>query len=133
MTTDDVETPTEERQGPKGGKLPPGVYRRHRTLWISYYVVGPDGRRVQHREPTEATSAREAANLRATRMTEQARGERTVESRKITIADVLAAVLTDYEVNGRASLKTAKGRAKAIETALGVATLAADVTTDRVQ
>jgi len=69
MTTDDGHAG--ERS--KGGKLPAGVYRRHHTWWISYYVTGPDGRRVQHREPTEATSPREAANLRATRMTEHAR------------------------------------------------------------
>ena len=62
-------TAGQERQPAKGGKLPPGVYWRHRTLWISYYVTGPDGRRVQHREPTDATSPREAGNLRATRIT----------------------------------------------------------------
>src|SRR5438552_12713508 len=105
MTSDDVAARTRA----KGGKLPPGVYWRHRTLWISYYVTGPDGRRVQHREPTDATSPREAGNLRATRITEHARGERTVESHKLTVADVLAAVLTDYDVNGRHSVATARG------------------------
>jgi hypothetical protein len=40
----------------KGGKLPPGVYWRHQTLWISYYITGADGRRTKHREPTKATS-----------------------------------------------------------------------------
>src|SRR5947199_1230662 len=113
MKAEDVEA----RERSKGGKLPPGVYWRHRTLWISYYVTAPDGRRTKHREPTDAKSPREAAQLRATRMTEHARGERTVESRKPTVADTMAAVLADYEINGRSSLNTAKGRAKAIETA----------------
>src|SRR5438093_179774 len=108
MTTD--ETSTEASQGRKGGKVPTGVYRRHQTWWISYYVTGPDGRRTKHREPTEATSPREAANLRATRMTEHARGERTVESRKLTLADVMAAVVTDYEVNGRRSHSPSSSR-----------------------
>src|SRR5438876_5713834 len=130
MMTDDE---ARKRGRSKGGKLPPGVYWRHQTLWIRYYVSGADGRRVQHREPTEATSPREAGNLRATRMTEHARGERTVESRKLTIADVVAAVLTDYEVNGRRSLDTARGRGKALKAALGAATLASEVTTERVQ
>src|SRR5437773_9614811 len=129
MKTEDVEA----RARAKGGKLPEGVYWRHCTLWVSYYVTGPDGRRVQHREPTEATSPREAASLRATRITEHARGERTVEARKLKVADVTAAVLTDYEVNARSSLDTAKGRAKAIEAALGASTLAGDITTDKVQ
>src|SRR5438093_3273622 len=97
-------TAGQERQPAKGGKLPPGVYWRHRTLWISYYVTGPDGRRQKHREPTEATSPREAGTLRATRITEHARGERTVGSRKLTVAEILAAVVTDYEVNKRRSL-----------------------------
>src|SRR5437867_2184635 len=130
MMTD--ETSTEVSQGRKGRKVPTGVYRRHQTWWISYYVTGPDGRRVQHREPTEATSPREAANLRATRMTEHARGERTVESRKLTLADVMAAIVTDYEVNGRRSLATARGHEKAITGALGKV-LATEITTERVQ
>jgi hypothetical protein len=117
----------------KGGKLPPGVYWRHQTLWIAYYVTGPDGRRQKHREPTEAKSPREAGQLRAAHMTEHARGERTIEARKLTVDDVVAAVLTDYETNGRSSLDTAKGRAKAIVAALGATTLATDVTTDAVQ
>jgi len=132
MTTDEMEGST-GRPGPKGGKLPPGVYWRHRTLWIAYYVTGPDGRRQKHREPTDCTSPREAGQLRATRMTEHARGERTLESRTLTVADVTAAVLTDYEANGHSSLPTAKGHAKAIEAALGTTTRAADLTTGTVQ
>src|SRR5690348_3734336 len=116
MKTDDE---ARNRARAKGGKMPPGVYWRHRTLWIAYYVSGPDGRRRQYREKTKATSPREAGQLRAARMTEHARGERTIESGQLTVADVLATVLTDYEVNGRRSLDTAKGRAKKIEAALG--------------
>ena len=108
----------EARERSKGGKLPPGVYWRHRTLWIAYYVTGPDGRRTKHREPTDAKSAREAGNLRSERITEHGRGERTVESRKLTVAEVLAAVVTDYEVNHRRSLATARGHVAAITAAL---------------
>jgi hypothetical protein len=125
-----------ERARSKGGNLPPGVYWRHRTLWISYYVTGSDGRRAKYRECTEATSPREAAALRATRITDHGRGERTIESGKVTVGDALAAVRIEYEQKDRASLDTAfgkdpeklGGRAKAIADALGVDTLAIEVT-----
>src|SRR5437764_1142406 len=125
----------EEREGPKGAtKAPPGVAKHHGRWWVSYYITDPaTGLRVKHREATDCTSAREAGQLRTRRIEEHRRGERTVEARTLPVADVLAAVLTDYEVNGRSSLNTAKGRAKAIEAALGATTLAANVTTDRVQ
>lgn len=80
------------RPGPKGGRLPPGVYWRGHTLWTSYYVTR-DGRRTQHREATDCTSPREAAALRATRITEHARGERTIETGKATVGDAMRAVL----------------------------------------
>jgi len=124
MTTDDVEA--RERSRSKGGKLPPGVYWRYDTLWISYYVT-KDGRREKHRERTDATSPREAGQLRAERMTEHARGERTVDTGKVTVADAIAAVLAEYEREERASLDTAKGRAKAIEVAFGPTMLAIEV------
>ena len=44
MTADD-EAPVEAREGAKREKMPPGVYRHHSRLWLSYYVTGPDGRR----------------------------------------------------------------------------------------
>src|SRR5205807_3560857 len=44
-----------------------------------------------------------------------------------TVAAALAAVLAEYEQHERASLDTAKGRAKAIEAALGAGTLAVEV------
>jgi integrase len=132
MTTEEGTTTTKrDRPERKGGKLPPGVYWRHQKLWISYYITDAEGRRVKHREPTEAKSPREAAQLRATRMTEHARGERTVDTGKVTVGDALDAVLAEYERQGRASLDSAKGRAKAIEAALGRETLAVSVT-DRV-
>jgi len=118
---------TDARPGPKGGKLPPGVYWRHRKLWISYYTTGPDGRRTQHREATKATSPREAAALRATRITDHARGERTVETGKVTVGDAMRAVLDEYERKGRRSLRTARGYAKGIEATLGTGTLAVNV------
>jgi len=57
-------------------------------------------------------SLREAATLRAEAMAAHARGERTVESRTLTVKAVLAAVLLEYETNGRRSLDTAQGRAR---------------------
>src|SRR6476660_338283 len=88
---------------------PPGVYWRHQTLWISFYVTGADGHRVKSRQATGAKSPREAAQLRAARMTEHARGERTLESRRLTVSEVLAAVVADYEANGRRSVATLRG------------------------
>ena len=47
----------------KREKMPPGVYRHHGKLWISYYITGADGARVQKREGTDCTS-RESKNRR---------------------------------------------------------------------
>jgi integrase len=108
-------------------KRPPGVYKHHGSWWIVYYITGPDGRRVRHREHTDCTSARKAGKLRAARMTEHDRGERTVETGKVTVGDAMKAVLEEYELKGRRSLRTARGFAKAIEATLGKHTLAVNV------
>ena len=106
----------QERERPK--QKWPGVEWHHGSWRIGYYGTDPaTGRRIKHREVTDCTSAREAAKLRARRMEEHRRGERTVDTGKVTVGDLIAAVLTDYEVNGRRSLPTAKGHAKAIKAA----------------
>jgi len=107
--------------------MPPGVYAHHRRLWIAYYITGADGRRQKHREPTDCTSPREAGKLRAARMTEHAKGERTTETSKVTVGDAMRAVLAEDEKKGRRSIRTAHGFAKAIEAALGAGTLAVNV------
>jgi hypothetical protein len=113
----------------KPEQLPEGVERRPGgSLRIIYYVTGPDGVRKKHPEPVPAgMSPREAAKLRAQRIADHARGERTVDTDKVTVGDALAAVLADYEKQGRRSLRTVKGHVAAIEAALGKHTLAVNV------
>jgi integrase len=118
-----------DAQPAKGGgrNLPTGVFPHHGKWWVVYYVTGSDGRRIRQRERTDAASPREAAKIRAARMTEHARGERTIESGKVTVGDATQAVLDEYERKGRRSMRTAKGYAKAINATFGAHTLAVNV------
>ena len=49
-----------------------GVYRKQGKWWIDF-TVGPRGKGVRFREPTEARSKKAAAEVRARRMTEESR------------------------------------------------------------
>src|SRR5690349_3991886 len=113
-------------------KKHPGVYQHHGRIWIRYYVTGDDGQRVQHREPTDAATLSEAADIRAARLTEHRRGERSVHTGKATVNDALDAVLADYRAKGRDTVKDAEQRAKIVRDAIGTLPLA-ELTTARVQ
>ena len=108
-------------------RLPPGVYWHHGRIWIAYYITGSAGRREKRREPTDCTSPRAAAKLRAVRMTEHAKGERTTATGKVTVADAMRAVIADYEKHGRRSIRTARGFAKSIEAAFSAVALAVNI------
>jgi integrase len=116
--------------------LPEGVYlRRGSRLWIRYAVRGR-----KYREPVETTDPREAARLRRRRIEQHERGERTRHSETLRVADVLQAVLRDYELNDRRSIATARSYLAALAAArlgdgrglLGQR-LAIEVTTDDVE
>jgi hypothetical protein len=116
--------------------LPEGVYLRRDRLWIRFTVRGQ-----RYREKVETTDPREAARIRRRRIEAHERGERTRATATLRLPDVLAAVLRDYEINGRRSLRTATGHVTALSaafTALQEQTgakcmLAAALTTDDVQ
>jgi hypothetical protein len=117
-------------------QFPEGVYLRRGTrLWIRYTVRGR-----KYREPAETNDPREAAQLRRRRIEQYERGERTRDSGTLRVAAVLAAVLRDYEINGRRSLDTARSRVAALAAArlgdggppLGER-LAVELTTDHVE
>ena len=101
----------------------PGIYRRldPRTgkvlpkLWIHY--PGPNGKTV--REPTGGTGIVAARKLRAKRLEEHGRGEPGRAGEKVRVGELLDALLTNYEINGRGSLPTLRSHLKVLHPALG--------------
>jgi integrase len=101
----------------------PGIYRRldPRTgrvlpkLWIHY--PGPNGKTL--REPTGGTGIVAARKLRAKRLEEHGRGEPGRAGEKVRVGDLLDALVTNYEVNGRASLRTARSHLAVLRPAVG--------------
>ena len=114
----------------------PGIYRRvdPRTqkllpkLWIHY--PGPNGKTA--REPADTTNVVQARKLRAKRMEEHGRGEPGRAAEKVRVNELLDALVTNYEVNGRASLPTLRSHLTVLRPALGPRR-AIDVTTDLVE
>src|SRR5438132_9362712 len=132
MTSDDVTA----RARAKGGKnmLPPGIYRRGRALWVRFMVHG----QKEQREPVppgkdgKPRSVRAALQYRSERITQLARGEVIADSRRLTVGMLLDGVLLDYEINGRASVDTAKTRIRMLKEAVG-SRLAVTFSTEDVQ
>src|SRR5207247_10657053 len=115
---------------PKGGgapmttmdekrELPPGLYYRGRALWVRFMVHG----QKEQREPVppgkdgKPRSVRAALQYRSERITQLARGEVIADSRRLTVGMLLDGVLLDYEINGRASVDTAKTRIRMLKEA----------------
>src|SRR5947208_189752 len=94
--------------------LPTGVEYRGDRLWIRF---GVNGRKLREPCPKGVTSPRAAARHRAERIVEEAGGQGGNRRGKVTAA--LDAVLAHYEKKGRRSLDSARGRANAVERALG--------------
>jgi hypothetical protein len=89
--------------------FPDGVYVRGTRLSIRYTI-----RSHKYREPVETRDPRAAAQIRRRRIEQHERGERTRDSGKLRVAAVLDAVLRDYEINGRRSIRTATGHVGAL-------------------
>ena len=114
----------------------PGIFRRMdpRTgkvlpkLWIHY--PGPHGKTV--REPTGGTGIVAARKLRAKRLEEHGRGEPGRAGEKVRVGELLDALLTNYEINGRASLRTARSHLAVLRPALGTLRVI-DCTTDAIE
>src|SRR5437867_10273939 len=82
-----------------GKKLPPGIYRRGRALWLRFMVNG----QTEQREPVppgkdgKPRSVRAAVQYRSERITQLARGEIVPDSRRLTVGTLLDGVQLDYE------------------------------------
>ena len=101
----------------------PGIYRRIDTrsgkvlpkLWIHY--PGPRGKTEP--EPTHTTSIVQARKLRAKRMEEAGRGEPGRAAQKVRVDELLEALVTNYQLNGRHSLRTLASHLKVLRPAFG--------------
>ena len=118
--------------------IEPGIFRRisWRTgeempwLWVHY----PDKYGKTVREPVKprTTDVRKARKFRADRMAAVGRGGGGRDAERLRIAQLLDALVIDYEVNQRRSLVTLKGHVKALREAFGSLRVV-DCTTPRVQ
>src|SRR5262249_60697958 len=93
-------------------KLPEGFSRGGARLWIRFRVRGH-----KYCEKVDTTDPREAARIRRRRIEAHERGERTRAAATLRLPEVLAAVVRDYEINGRRSLRTATGHVAALTAA----------------
>src|SRR5437016_6648083 len=110
-----------KREEPERRELPPGLYYRGAVLWLRFMVNG----QKEQREPVppapdgKPRSVRAALQYRSERITQLARGEVVADSRRLTVATLLDAVLLDYQVNKRGSLDTARARLRILREAVG--------------
>jgi len=115
-------------------ELPAGLYYRGSVLWVRFMVHG----QKEQREPVppgkdgKPRSVRAALQYRSERITQLARGEVIADSRRLTVGMLLDGVLLDYEINGRASVDTAKTRIRMLKEAVG-SRLAVTFSTEDVQ
>jgi integrase len=101
-------------------KLPEGLSYRGGSLWMRFRIRGKLYQEpVPKDEQGVQLSPRRASALRAERITQLRRGEIVADSRKLTIAALLDAVLTDYEANDYSSIATAKSRIGILKDAIG--------------
>lgn len=114
--------------------LEPGIFRRIDPrsgrvlprLWIHY--PGRDGKKQQ--ESTGGTSIIAARKLRAKRLEQHGRGEPGRAAEIVKVDALLDALVVNYEVNARASLRTLRSHLTVLRPAFGHLR-AIDLTTDR--
>lgn len=102
------------------------IYKRGQTWWIDYSFRG-----TRHRESSGSRRKKDATALLRRRMREMSTGGPMVDEEEIDLADLRAAIVADYEVNGKRSLRRMKGAWKHLE-GYFAGWRAVDITTDRV-
>ncbi|SRR5713101_631305 len=82
------------------------VYQRGRTWWVTYYV---NGKQVWESAKTKARA--EARRILQAKMGQIAEGRQAgPEAERLTFDDLAARLLTDYQVNGKKTLRETRVR-----------------------
>ena len=104
------------------------VFRRGPVYWVAYYHRGKE-----FRESSGSESEAKARNLLKKRIGEIGRGRLIgpVEE-KVTFEEMSQDFLTDYQINGKRSLRSAKLSVSHLEGFFGL-DRALDITTDRIR
>ena len=104
------------------------VFKRGSTYWIAYCYRGKE-----HRESTHSDNEAQARKLLKKRVGEMGQGRLIGPSEeRLTFEDLASMLLTDYEVNGKRSLESAKLSIKHLREFFG-SERAIDITLDRVR
>lgn len=102
------------------------IYRRRRIWWIQYSHRGR-----LHRESSRSARQSDAGKLLRRRQGEMGAGRLVgPDVERTTFEDMKAMLLTDYEVNGRKSLRQARSSVKHLQAFFGESR-ALDITSDR--
>jgi integrase len=104
-----------------------GEWRMSPTWWLDYSFRGE-----KHRESSGSTRRTKAVKLLRRRLEEMGRGQLVgPDAEKVTFADLTGMVVSDYQVNGRKSLRRAEDAVNRL-TEFFAEARALDVTGDRV-
>lgn len=104
------------------------IFKRGSVYWIAYYHRGKE-----HRESSHSESEKEARRLLKKRIGEIGTGRFTgLGEERVTFEDLANALLTDYEVNKRRSLRSARLSISHLRGFFGLER-AIDITTDRIK
>jgi len=104
------------------------VFRRGSVYWISYYHRGKE-----FRESSESDNESTAKKLLKKRIGEVAQGRlRGANQDRLTFDDLAQALLSDYQINGRRSLRSARLSISHLRKFFGF-DRAVDITTDRIK
>ncbi len=104
------------------------VFKRGSTYWIAYCYRGKE-----HRESAHSDNEAQARRLLKKRVGEMGQGRLIGPSEeRLTFEDLASMLLTDYEVNGKRSLESAKLSIKHLREFFG-SERAIDITLDRVR
>ena len=103
-------------------------YRDSRFYWMAYWV---HGREV--RQSTKETDEAKARRVLRRTMADVLRGEAVPHENKVTLQDLCDMLTTDYQTNGRRSLKTLPYSLRHLLEFFGSTAKATAITTDRIQ
>src|SRR5438128_6799224 len=103
-------------------------YPGSRFWYMAYFVNGKEVR-----ESTKETDEQRARRVLRNKMAEVLRGEAVPHESKLTLADLCEMLTTDYETNGRRSLKTLPYSLRHLREFFGERAKAVTITTDRMQ